>query len=235
MRQISTRVPHKPLLHLSRQPNRYGELVDSALFWTIFGAVSGGLALMAAVGFGIFAALGYFKAYPKRQLTWGYSMRPLITQPGVAKLEVSVDGVRIKDPYLIQLQIVSNSRADISSDDFDGQRPIRIHVKNDLGLLVATTESGISLSDERDDIWDAVILRIEPALIRPGDALSVDLVTNGVAIIEVEPYLKNIQVVQVPDRRAQLAFMTDLLSSGVVPFTSRFARLLEVAQRHSAR
>lgn len=198
------------------------------LIWTIAGVA---IAFVGVV-LGIFGVIGYFKAHPKRQLSYAVTSRPLISRQGVAKLHVLVDEIPVADPYFVEIRLWSNSRADIPSSAFDGGTPITMRIAGASHVVVAT-EAGITLSEQVHG-WDDLTLSIDPALIKPRASLSIDLVVDGDPEVTLTDNLIDINIKPAPDRRALSEFALSLMTSGALPFSLPIKHAWDAVQGRSA-
>ncbi len=98
-----------------------------ALFWTVVAAVVGALALIG-VGYQV---VGYYREHPRRRLEYVVRTTRMVPHHDhVEELEVFVRKIKIEDPHIVSVKIISNSRADIPSTAFVAGKPIVIRVNN---------------------------------------------------------------------------------------------------------
>lgn len=136
--------------------------------WGLLGFVLGGLTLAVTL---IFGWLTFFKQFPKRSLTYEFSASPILN-PLAAGLKVFLDGVEVKAPYVVNLQVTSRSRVDISSGAFDAGHPLVFDFGRE---VLGTPTPGASMRHE----LRASQVRFPPQLVRKRSTVSVLFVTEG--------------------------------------------------------
>lgn len=184
---------------------------DWGNFWAALGALAGVLALVGA----IFAIAGYFKANPKRRLEFSVAPQRLIADslPEGSTFRVEINGIEIRDPYLVRLSLFSNSRADIPSTAFDGAKPIRIRSEPGGALLLNEDVSGvggISVSGGHGEGMEWAEFQINPQLIRKRSSVEVIFVTDGPPSIAVTGELVDIEIAEVTAKAARVG-LRDLM------------------------
>lgn len=103
-----------------------------ALLWFPLGvsdlltAISIVVAIVLGVGAIWVALYIYRKQNPRREFSYDVSSSPLVSTEvrGLDRLAVSYDGMPLKYPYLVTIEVASTGRADIPSASFDGNQPI---------------------------------------------------------------------------------------------------------------
>ncbi|WP_378145411.1 hypothetical protein ACFJGV_17610 [Cnuibacter sp. UC19_7] len=134
------------------------------LAWTIVGALAG----IGAFAYGV---RSYQRTFPKRRLEFVVEDTPLMNT--LVPVEVSFKGTQVKHPFLVQVTIASNSRADIPSSSFDSQHPVALSVSDRVVAVIDQDDTGI-----RADL-DGSSIVIPPQLIRTTAAVSLSLLTDG--------------------------------------------------------
>ena len=89
----------------------------SGTFWASIGLV---ILALAAIAVSFVLAR---RANPRRQITCDTRVSRLVSPhaPSDARIGLTTSGLTFDNPYLLELRIVSRSRRDIASDDFDRQ------------------------------------------------------------------------------------------------------------------
>lgn len=171
---------------------------DWVLFWTVVAAVVGALALVGVV----FAVIGYYRDHPKRQLEITIKSRRLVQSTSKVTLEVKVGGIDVPDPYLVEVRLASNSRADIASSTFDAGRNLKIRVQPGGAFVLGEgrADGGIQVSGAHGEGWDQAEFVIAPQLIRKGSTLALDFISNGTPNVMVDSPLIDVPVVDVTNR-----------------------------------
>ncbi|KAF2414671.1 hypothetical protein B1729_03570 [Microbacterium sp. B35-04] len=159
---------------------------DWGLFWAIVAAVVGTLALIG-VGFQI---VGYYRDHPKRRIEWSATARRLLPADlRPHEFEVSFRGVEIRDPYIVELRVRSNSRADIPSPSFDAGKPITFQIgqRDPIVFLDDSEARGIRIvpSFETRNGTNDVSMLIEPQLIRRRASATMSFVASGLPDIKL--------------------------------------------------
>lgn len=163
---------------------------------TLIGWALGALGVAVAIIIGV---VMYRRQFPKRRLEWSLSSRRLIfAEPFNADVTVIVDSLPVEDPYVNTFVIRSDSRADIPSASFDGNKPTRIRMEPGGALQIgAPTSSGIEISGGHGEGFEWAEFFIEPQLIRQGSGAQLEFVTSGPPRVEVHSPLIDIDVRQV--------------------------------------
>lgn len=171
--------------------------MDAALLWTIVGVVVSVIALAVTI---VIAVVTVRRQFPKRRLSFVMGETRLVS--GTVPLEVSYRGKGVRDPRVIELSIVSDSRADIPSSAFDAGRPIILELSVPIVTVLERSVEGIQLHEH------GRALVLEPQLIRVGAASDLTLLVEGPSgQIVVDNSLIDIPVREVGD-------VGDLWSSG---------------------
>lgn len=154
---------------------------DWGLMWAIVNAVVGSLALIGVA----VALVAYRRQFPKRRVAYGYDSRSLLRPHGLPQgdLEVRIQGTVVGEPHFVELQLWSESRADIPSDSFDAKQPITFDVRAE------NVVPGWSAGEVAVDIvplasGDGVQVVVAPQLIRKRGRATVTFVTDGKPTIE---------------------------------------------------
>lgn len=174
--------------------------MDWVIFWAAIGATAG---LVALVGV-FFAIRSYYRANPKRRLEYSVACRRLVQHTEAAELEIRVGGVIVPNPHLVEFRLVSNSRADIPSDAFDGGKSIVVRTEAGAPFVLgeASMRGQIKVegrSSESGWAWGEFV--IPPQLIRRGAELSIDFIFDNEPEVVVEDFLIDIDVVNITERK----------------------------------
>jgi hypothetical protein len=154
------------------------------MFWTV-----GGVALaLAAI---VVAIVLWLVGAPRGVL--GYRLpviAPLLSRDhNVRGVTVSLEGGGpLHDPHVVSFEVASRSRRDIRSADFDQDRPLVF----DLGADIVTTRK-INANGIVGEVGNRTI-SIGPALIRRGQKLAVDLLTDGAPTVTVNNPIADITI-----------------------------------------
>ncbi|WP_341998571.1 hypothetical protein MRBLWH7_000341 [Microbacterium sp. LWH7-1.2] len=174
---------------------------DWGLTWTIVGAVAGSLALI-----GVFVTfVGYRRQFPKRRMAFGFESRSLLRPHDLPRgdLEVRVRGTVLDEPHFVELQIWSESRADIPSASFDAGHPITLDVLADNVIPVLSWgEIGVDVATRPDG--RGVTVTIAPQLIRKRAHVSMTLMSDGAPRVEPSSSLIDIPLVKKYDSADRL-------------------------------
>jgi hypothetical protein len=119
---------------------------------------------------------------PRRVIMYSSEVTPLLAmadlpQRSAASLKVIYADAEIASPHLLKLRVVSRSRRDISSSEFDAGKPL---VFGTGGTRVVGSVQMSGQAFETKAVWlGKWPVRITPALVRKGDLLRLDLITDG--------------------------------------------------------
>lgn len=163
--------------------------------WGLLGFVIGGLTLAATL---VFGWLTFFKQFPNRSLTYEVTTSPMLN-PRAEGLKVFLDGVEMRSPYVVILQVTARSRADIPSNAFDASQPLVF----DFGREVMGTPS-IDASLRHELTGSQV--KFPPQLVRKRSVASVAFVTEGAPLgVTVNNPLVDVGITEVnPDSASDL-------------------------------
>ncbi|WP_426004865.1 hypothetical protein ACPFL9_20390 [Paenarthrobacter sp. NyZ202] len=109
----------------------------------------------------------HFREHPRREFSWEVRYAPLVASRvhGLPKLSVAYDGRAVPNPHLVTIEVASTGRADISSSNFDGQKPVLF----DLGVPVLDEvdqdASQSNFSARLDFTQNESTIRLAPALL----------------------------------------------------------------------
>ncbi|NKX54249.1 hypothetical protein [Arthrobacter mobilis] len=150
----------------------------------------------------------YWKAHPKRQLTYRVSGVPLMTSevPGLDKLSVKYEGQPLDKPYLATLTLRSLGRADIPTSSFDGGNPIRL----DLGTWIVGTlgpGEGHAARGTKVRIEEGPkpsVIEIGPCQLKRDFYLRLSFLCDGEPAPDPENSLSDIAMVNVDDISSRL-------------------------------
>ncbi|VXB29549.1 hypothetical protein [Pseudoclavibacter sp. 8L] len=165
--------------------------------WTMILTVAGlAVGVVGLIGIPI-SIYSLRKSHPRRSLRYAVTVTPLISNhAGVANLEVSIGQTRIQNPYLLEIVVVSHSRADIVSASFDSGVPIqfRVHGADEAIVTSQSSSDGIVIEESWSTVSSEALLEIHPQLIRPGALGRATVVTAGPAEVDVSDKLIDIKV-----------------------------------------
>lgn len=94
-------------------------------------------------------------------------------------LEVSVDGKRIENPYLVVLEISNDGSKPILASDFES--PLQIHVTSDTYFVRSRITHKTPKDVDMDITAEKSKVLLKPALLNPKDSVTLTLVTAGAA------------------------------------------------------
>jgi WD40 repeat protein len=172
-----------------------GSWYASATIWTIILTAAG---VAAAVVFGI---LTISLQRPRRRLlVYTAEGRPLLAGPSAAlqnpDLKVIYGGTPTSTPHLVSFSVLSKSRTDIRRDDFDGQKPLIFDLGTPIVALLASAPPG---KNGRAGDWfkiDGNAVNIGPVLIRSGQTIKLDLLTNAPPHVDLQNNLAGVTLIE---------------------------------------
>jgi len=92
-------------------------------------------------------------------------------------LQVAVDGVPLKLPYLSVLELSNDGEKPIPSSDFEAPLEIRIGEGSTVARAQATATSPKDI--EATLSWEAQSLKVKPLLLNPKDVVTISILTSG--------------------------------------------------------
>jgi hypothetical protein len=92
-------------------------------------------------------------------------------------LQVSVDGVPLKSPYLSVLELSNDGEKPIPSSDFEA--PLEIRIGEDSSVARAQVTATNPKDVEATLTWELQSLKIKPLLLNPKDVVTISILTSG--------------------------------------------------------
>lgn len=191
-KRLNTTVHHY-LAHATTNPLPFYE---SGTFWAGAGTV-------AVVIFG-FLSFRTWQLGPRRPaLAYRLaSATPLIAstrlpQNTVGEIKLTYQGNPVTSPHVAELRVNCKGRGEIASDDFDRGKPLTFDLGAPIITILDTGPASTQIAEDNLAI-DGSTLRVGPCVIRPGLALSIDLITDGAPSLSCtgnnNPMINNIKV-----------------------------------------
>ncbi|MFD6353674.1 hypothetical protein [Nocardia tengchongensis] len=126
---------------------------------------------------GLFATFYYFRYNKRRKrVTVDVKSAKLVAEKIETipnKISVQYDGMDVDNPYIVDIQLSNSGNSDVSSKDFDGDKPFEIELKSKivakLKIEAATVESDV----------DATRVLIPPTLLVKGESYHISLLVDG--------------------------------------------------------
>ncbi len=164
---------------------------DWVLFWTVVAAIVGTLALIG-VGYQV---VGYYGEHPRRRIEYVVRTTRMVPEhDNVEELEVFVRNIKIEDPHIVSVTIISNSRADIPSTLFDAGKPIIIRVDRGGAVTLNQPSAGtIDIDGGRGEGLEWAEFHVPPQLIRKRSRGSVTFISAGVPSVTVKSPLIEVE------------------------------------------
>jgi hypothetical protein len=135
-------------------------------------------------------------------------------------LEITHNGVKLSDPYIISLRIENIGRRDIRSSDFDQDRPLVFYMNASivtmLGAAISAEMQPESFRLSRGNRGDVV--EVGPALFKKNGFIAVDLLTDGRPVVVCESPLIDVSVKEQSQdvmRRTALGFLASALEAAL--------------------
>lgn len=120
-------------------------------------------------------------AHPKRRLAYRmHSVAPLVPASGPLRdgLAMSLNGVALQDPHVLQFELENWGRKDIPSSAFDSGTPIRIDLGCDVvSILETTSKPSHAVAPALSADGQSVL--IGPSLIARGQRISITVLADG--------------------------------------------------------
>lgn len=113
-------------------------------------------------------------------------------------MEVSVDGKRIENPYLIVLEIANDGSKPILASDFES--PLDIRLTSDTYFVRSRITHKTPKDIDTDISAEKTSISLKPALLNPKDSITVTIVTAGVApVFETRARVAGIPSISIAD------------------------------------
>jgi hypothetical protein len=152
-----------------------GKWYESAAFWSAAGATATLVAGFAA------AIVALVVAFPRRRLIYGTPIiASLLTSASSSRgdLELRHRGTAVTEPYVVDVEIISRSRRDITREDYDNQEPIRLDIGTRILELLKATSEPRSLYPPTATV-DGSAINIGPSLIGKRQKITYTILVDG--------------------------------------------------------
>lgn len=134
------------------------------------------------------------KRNPRREFMYDVSASPLVSSEvrGLDKLTVAYDGVPLTQPYLVNMELASTGRADISSSSFDGQKPIIFELNVPIVGEIEHKGSSGTVSAQLKFKEGESSIELPPTLLPAGFSLRASYLCDGKPTVEPKIELTDI-------------------------------------------
>jgi hypothetical protein len=105
-------------------------------------------------------------------------------------LQISLRGKVVQNPHLVTLRIVNRGHRDIRSEDFDQGNPILV----DLGAKIVDVLNVYNIDESKIGLEGKNKLALMPMLVRRGDQLTIDVMTEGSPTLSLSDSLADTKV-----------------------------------------
>ncbi len=144
--------------------------------FTLIGPAVGILGLLAAY---------YFFRYNKerKRLAIEVDSSKLVAEKMYAlpeKISVQYDQITVVDPYIVTIQLVNSGKRDVSSKDFDGDKPLAVDLKTKIVALLHTD------SESLDVELDPSRVLVAPTLLVRGSSYVINVLVDGMPEVSFE-------------------------------------------------
>lgn len=113
-------------------------------------------------------------------------------------MEVSVDGKRIENPYLVVLEIANDGSKPILASDFES--PLDIRLTSDTYFVRSRITNKTPKDIDTDISAEKTRISLKPALLNPKDSVAVTIVTAGTApVLETRARVAGIPSISIAD------------------------------------
>ncbi len=180
-----------------------GAWYNSDTFWAaaavVVAVIFGGLTAAATLyaGFGVWRRLlvyGTNGARPLRSSIVGGALHPA--------LEVTYQRASLGNPHLITLIVECRSRKEVSREDFDGDKPLVFDLRAGVVSIIAAAIGGSQVDVHEVSGFSGTEVRIGPMLLRRGQPLTLDILTDGAPQVTYRANLDSLKQVKVKEQRA---------------------------------
>jgi hypothetical protein len=133
----------------------------------------------------VITAVAALVGRPRNRLTWSVEMTSPLLSEGVDSLDITYQGQRIQEPYVVEVSLRNAGRRSISSSMFDQGRPIRWRFQVPiLALMEASHSSDTTLHDDE--------LLVFPQLILPGQSVKFTVLVDGKPDVSLQSPLADV-------------------------------------------
>jgi hypothetical protein len=122
---------------------------------------------------------------PRRILTYGVSATPLLSDDGVADVEVRRAGVLLHKPNITRILVAIRGNVDIRREHFDNLQPLKVHLgAKVIDILgVDSSPTGIQAPDV---VAVGSSLHIGPGLLSKNHELTIAVLVDGEVTLNLE-------------------------------------------------
>jgi len=100
------------------------------------------------------------------------------TAPSISGLQISVDGIPLKSPYITVLELTNSGDRPISTSDFEAPLELR---PQEGAVIVRASITSVSPKDVKAIIeTKAELLELKPMLLNPKDSVTISILSSGV-------------------------------------------------------
>lgn len=121
------------------------------------------------------------KARPKRRMKYTFKSIPLLADHAWtqhASVELRVDKEIVKNPHVVTIALWSASRADISSNHFNANKPLAFEMDSE-ALYDSNISSKARNGQELNFRRDGKTVFVDPCLIKPKDRVQASYIFDG--------------------------------------------------------
>lgn len=161
--------------------------------WALIVAV--GSMIVGVLSLGV-AVATYVAANPRKFIGFWHDAQPVINRVHIPDAKVLIRGVAFQYPQYVELQVVSMSRHDITSAEFDQGKSMLLHLHGQT-VVVSTGEGARGMKIESVDTSDDATpktLAIRPQLIRRRSSSWIRFISEGQPRYDFEEAIANVRV-----------------------------------------
>lgn len=132
--------------------------------------------VLGVVGVAATVVLGWLALPRRRELTWSYTATSLLAQDRAAdKLDITVDGKRVRQPYVTRLEIKNSGKQSLASSSFDKDRGLVFEIDDADPVQPLADMEGF----QPQTAYEERTIRIGPDMLDPGNRWLVSFVSDG--------------------------------------------------------
>lgn len=140
----------------------------------------------------------------KLMFTWEAVQLMPHKDAAVGPLEVTYEGVRVADPYLLKIVLKNIGAADIASSHFDQDEPLRVRFPEGFVAILDTDMGAATVIG-----IDSDHVSIPPLLLARGDAITIDALIDGHAVPTVVSKIVDTDIVTVDSKAIVLSALQE--------------------------
>jgi hypothetical protein len=187
------------------------DFYQAGTFWV---AIAG---VLVSLAIGLLAAWISLRSAPKRRLSYNVSDPVSLMTPDGAKhgLEVRRGNQILADPYLVDVTLYSSGRQSITSEMYDGGRPLLLHLNVPIVALLKISKNPNEQAIPKYQISSST-LEVGPDVLAAQQRIIFSLLVDGQPNLEMESHLSDVRIKRQNPGAEQMARRFSFATLGAV-------------------